>query len=157
MKLNYIFLNVRKSMAYDKEKTLANLVTHLERLPEGQRKMYAQALEASFTIDISGRNQPYDASYIEENFGFNYSAQNQLAISITRPKAEKFLQSISCPTISKGFKNTFNRDKFKEVFNQREAICIYKNQQMLLTYAEWLHFVNNIVQLELPEKIKQYL
>lgn len=121
-----------------------------------QKRTYALALRLSIRLDIDGTSRPNPATVlsISREYGFNPKYQKDSFIAINKQKAKKFLTDFGY-TINTSFDKTYNRPAYKEVFD-REAFTINR-RQMLLTYAEWLHFVDYPFEPPLPDVFNEYL
>jgi hypothetical protein len=119
------------------------LKPHFDALESAtQRRNFARAVKRSMEIDINGNSPPAPASPDDLYSSFNISVRIQKlwGITLNKPDAMEFLRAAGYPGINTYFTRQHNRTSYKELF-QRDAAIVGKNQ-MVLTYAEWLHLVD---------------
>lgn len=120
------------------------------------RKSFASALKQSITIDISNSSNPNPASVnrIKDKYGFQPEIQKSYFLAVNKQSAKLFLMELGYP-VNTNFDRLYNRISYKEKFNREPYV--FGVRQMVLTYAEWLHFVDYTFEPEFPDFLSPYL
>lgn len=128
------------------------------KMPDGEAKLnFAKAIQKSFSIDVSGRPTPNPASPvdIENEYGFSIVAQKKYRMAFGKDIAFKeLLEPINAP-VNLGLYKKLTKETYRVRFG-REPFILYQ-KQMVLTAAEWLHFVPYEFQCPIPVIVEQYL
>ena len=135
----------------------------LQELAPVRREAFVQAFSASLLLDGSyiSRNvtglpnvlRPYD---IEREYGFSFNDQRAYGISLTRPAAYQFLRQYTA--IRKfAFDKRYTRIYYEEQFGTQPCYMSESSKVMLLTYAEWLHFLKINIQPDLPKELEDLI
>lgn len=136
----------------------ARLTSEFVRLPVGEAKdNFAKAVRASFALDTTGRAQPNPASAsgIADEFGFNIGAQKRYGMSFGKDAAwELLLEPINAPVNTYVYKQ-LTRLNYVPRFGREPTL--HNGKQMILTVAEWLHFVPYEFSCPLPQVIDAHL
>jgi hypothetical protein len=134
--------------------------SEFDRLPNGEAKQsFAKAIELSFKLDASGRSppKPPHPSDIENEFGFSIPAQKKFGMAFGKGFAFKdLLIPINAP-VNQGLYKKLNPDNYAKRFLREPFLLYVKKKHMILTVAEWLHFVPYEFQCPLPSAIDTYL
>jgi hypothetical protein len=131
---------------------------NLEKLTtEDQKVAFAQALKESITLDMSGHNppklsSPYD---IRQRYGFSFEDQRNYRISLGKREALEFLKEFGKTGLNTGFNKRYTESRYQLVFNRDR--CAKVGRSLLLTYAEWLHFVDFRFEPDFPSVLIVYL
>lgn len=127
----------------------------LNRLGEQRHRSFARAIRDSIAIDIeagvNGRQIPNvcGAFQIENQYRFNFRDQKNYGISLTRPEAYEFLRhytSIGRET----FRKNYTATAFEKKYHVQPAFYSRDKRQILLTYAQWIHFLDLKINITLP-------
>jgi len=121
-----------------------------------QKIAFANALKKSITLDISSTSypNPKTVDYITDRYGFNIEAQLEYFLSVNKQTAKVFLKDMNYP-IKSSFDTVYNTKKYFADFNRLPFVR--GKRQMILTYAEWLHFVKFPFEPEYPEFLNGFL
>jgi hypothetical protein len=120
------------------------------------RRTFANALKLSMRLDMNGNNfpRPADVSDLQRKYGLTLDVQRSFLLVINKQLAKKFLVDLNFPVRS-NFDKIFDIPAYRARFDREPAMV--GKRQMVLTYAEWLHFVRYEFEPEFPEFLESYL
>ena len=134
------------------------LTGEFEKLPVGESKdNFARAVVASFALDTTGRvpPQPKSVRDIEDEYGFTIAAQKKYGMALGKDFAwASLLVPINAPVNHYTYKQ-LTKETYPERF--RRAPTLHNAKQMVLTVAEWLHFVPHEFSCPIPKAIQDHL
>lgn len=134
------------------------LTEEFSGLPSGDSKVnFAKAVNASFALDTTGRTppQPKSAKDIDDEYGFNVPAQKRYGLILGKDAAwSSLLKPINAPVNTYVYKH-LTKETYPTRFGRQPVL--HNQKQMLLTVAEWLHFVPHEFSCPLPRAIQRFL
>jgi hypothetical protein len=124
---------------------------------EDQKIAFAQALQASISLDMNGSTPPKPVSPydISQRYGFSLEDQKNYRISLCKKDALTFLQEFGKTGLNTGFNKRFTESKYKLFFDRDR--CAKVGKAIILTYAEWLHLADFRFEPVFPSVLKKHL
>lgn len=133
-----------------------HLEKHFMSAPEELKLQFAMAARASLRLDMQTKPpRPATAKEIQRESQISLEDQRAWRISLTRPEAIKFLKERTNNTGRLPKRCT--ADNYRKFFKRTPTTVPGHDDWLLLTYAEWLHFVNITLEPPLPKAIARYL
>jgi hypothetical protein len=146
------------SIAWETLPVYVRITAEFNRLPDGESKdHFSRAVEASFALDTTGRDppRPKSAMDIQNEWGFTVAAQKKYGMALGKDAAWiGLLEPVNAPVNTYVYKQ-LTKTSYPERFG-REPV-MHNGKQMLLTVAEWLHFVRHEFSCPLPQAIQKHL
>lgn len=127
----------------------------LDLLDEQRHRAYARAIRVSVTIDLNAAQESmyppnvFRADQIETAYNFTMRDQRAYGIGLTLRDAYPFIsqfRAIGEPT----FRREYSATKYYKKYGVKPTLLTAQSNRMLLTYAEWIHFVDLTIELDLP-------